>query len=285
VTRPRKSSSLRNAFKRRKAFSLVELLVVVAIIGILASMLLPALSQARAKSQQAFCIANVRQLALALNLYANDNAERLAYNLGATEIKLMLDRGAKYNWANSVLNWELDLSNTNTLLNTEASLGSYVGKSARVFRCPSDKALSSVQRAANWTERSRSISLNAMIGDAGEFTRGGSNINNPAYHQYMRLTDIAAPDHIFTFIEEHPDSINDGYFLNKAYSWEWIDLPASYHDGGASLSFADGHLESRRWQSSSTKKPPKPDGAALPFEISADERADFDWLIKRMSTH
>lgn len=127
--------------------------------------------------------------------------------------------------------------------------------------------------------------MNAMIGDAGEFTKGGANVNNPSYVQFMKLTDIAIPDQIFAFIEEHPDSINDGYFLNKAYSYEWIDLPASYHNGAASLSFADGHQEAHRWQRPSTKKPAQPDAASLPFGLSSDDRADFDWLIKRMSTH
>jgi prepilin-type N-terminal cleavage/methylation domain-containing protein len=285
MMRPGTTEVLRRARQRAGAFSLLELLIVVAILAILASMLLPATGRAKAKSHQSFCISNIRQLAMALHIYTDDYGDRLPYNFGATEINQMIESGGKYNWANSVLNWELDPANTNTLLNTDASLGEYVAGNSRVYRCPSDKALSSVQRAAGWPERSRSISMNAMIGDAGEFTRGGTNINNPSYRQYMRLTEIAAPDKIFAFIEEHPDSINDGYFLNRAYSWEWIDLPASHHNGGASLSFADGHQESRRWQRSSTKKPALPDAANLPFELTPDDREDFRWLIKRMSTH
>lgn len=279
ATRPRNFSG------RAMGFSLVELLIVIAIIAILASLLLPALGRARSKSQQIYCVNNARQLAMGLTVYANDNEERLAYNLGATEIQQILAAGQKYNWANSVLDWELHEGNTNIVLNTDASLGTYVGRSARVFRCPSDKALSQVQRDAGWVERSRSISMNAMVGDAGEFTRDGKNVNNPSYVQFLKLTDIPAPDKIFAFIEEHPDSINDGYFLNKAYSWEWIDLPASYHNGGASLSFTDGHQESRRWARSSTKKPAQPDGAKLPFGLEPGDREDFNWLINRMSVH
>ena len=275
----------KNFIRSAAGFTLVELLVVIATIAILASLMLPALEGARGKSRQIFCINNVRQLALALTLYANDNEERLAYNLGATEIKQVLDAGQKFNWANSVLNWELSPGNTNILLNIDASLGAYVGRNGRVFRCPSDKALSKVQREAGWSERSRSISMNAMIGDAGEFTRDGKNVNNPAYVQFLKLTEIRAPDKIFAFIEEHPDSINDGYFVNKAYSWEWMDLPASYHNGGASLSFTDGHQESRKWARSSTKKPAQPDGAKLPFGLEPDDREDFNWLISRMSIH
>ena len=97
--------------------------------------------------------------------------------------------------------------------------------------------------------------MNAMVGDAGEFTHGGTNVNNPSYHQFLKLSDFTATPDIFVFIEEHPDSINDGYFLNKAYEPEWTDLPASYHNGSANLSFADGHAELHHWIIPSTRRP------------------------------
>ncbi|MDA1277847.1 MAG: prepilin-type N-terminal cleavage/methylation domain-containing protein [Verrucomicrobia bacterium] len=104
-------------------FTLVELLVVIAIISILSSLLLSSLTQAKSKGNQILCLSNHRQLTLAWLLYAQDSEDRLAYNLGATEIKEILRRGQGYNWANSVLNWELDADNTNILLNAQAALG------------------------------------------------------------------------------------------------------------------------------------------------------------------
>ncbi|HXG47330.1 MAG TPA: prepilin-type N-terminal cleavage/methylation domain-containing protein [Methylomirabilota bacterium] len=264
-----------------QAFTLVELLVVIAILGILAGILLPALARGKASGQRTYCLNNLRQVGLALQLYAGDHDDRLPYNMGTDGTRRTVAAGTYLNWVNNVMTWELDPDNTNTALLTQGGLGPFLSRVAGVYRCPADRALSDVQRAAGWSERVRSLSMNAMLGHAGEFLAGGVNTNNPGYVQFFRLTQVPRPADIFAFIEEHPDSINDGYFLNRYGRYEWHDLPASYHEGAANLSFADGHAESHRWLFARTKPPPRPDAANLPLFVPARERDDWRWLLSR----
>ncbi|HVM50547.1 MAG TPA: H-X9-DG-CTERM domain-containing protein [Candidatus Acidoferrum sp.] len=268
------------------AFTLIELLVTVAIIAILASLLLPALAGARARSTALSCLNNERQLMMACLLYVGDSNDSMPYNLGADEIKATVAQGEFWNWTSPVMSWELDSDNTNTVLVTQGGIGPYTSSSAKLYRCPSDHALSDIQVQAGWTARVRSISMNAMVGNAGQFTATGQNVNNPDYRQFFKAGQILQPSQIFVLIEEHPDSINDAYFLDKPDSLRWYDLPASYHNGAVNLSFADGHVETHRWLLASTKPPAQPDAANLPFpaapgQLAPSERADFDWLMAR----
>jgi prepilin-type N-terminal cleavage/methylation domain-containing protein/prepilin-type processing-associated H-X9-DG protein len=280
---------------RESGFTLIELLVVIAIIAILAALLLPVLSKARGRAEGMSCLNNTRQLVLAWQIYADDFNGLLPYNLGMAGSSFRTN----LNWVNNVMTWDLSSDNTNTATLTDASLGSYVSGSAGVYHCPSDRALSAIQSGAGWDHRIRSYSMNAMVGNAGAFSTNGVNINNPGYTQFFKITQIPHPSDIFVFLDEHPDSIDDGYFLNKdasaagngygansaAYA-EWLHLPASYHNSSAAFAFADGSASLHRWLESKTVPPSAPNTANLPIAIPATpagEQTDFDWVLGHMS--
>jgi prepilin-type N-terminal cleavage/methylation domain-containing protein len=276
------------------AFTLIEMLVVIAVIGIVAALLLPALGQAKERAQAIVCLNNTKQLALAWHVYADDHEDRLPYNLGMNGTSFRTN----LNWVNNVMTWDLSPDNTNAATLTQAGLGPYVSGNTAIYQCPSDHALSSIQRAAGWQGRIRSYSMNAMVGDAGSFSTGGFNTNNPGYRQFFKMSQVPQPAEIFVFLDEHPDSIDDGYFLNRvAYGYtpsyagysrpaEWTDLPASYHNHATAFSFADGHSTLHHWIRPGTIRPPLPDAANLPIAIPAvptDEQADFNWVTYHMS--
>ena len=277
---------------RSPAFTLVELLVVIAIVGILAGLLLPTLSRAKARAQALSCMNNTRQLGFAWKLYSGDFNDSLVYNLGgniSTSSPMAVAPVNLPNWVDNIMDWTTSAANTNTAFVFNSLLGPYAGYSAPIFRCPTDRALSPSQRQAGWTDRVRSFSMNAMIGNPGSLLTAGVNVNNPYYRQFLKESDIPDPDSIFVFLEEHPDSISDGYFIDTAPAYhqkaEWIRLPASYHNRGANFSFADGHTEMHAWLFDSTCPPSVFEGANVPFYVPAGQTADFDWVVERMSVY
>lgn len=265
------------------AFTLIELLVVIGIVAILAGLLLPAVAQGKSRAIGLVCLKNTRELALGWMMYADDNEGRLAYNLGGVGAQRGLAQRSDLNWVNGLLDWELTPDNTNTLMISKSALGAYLSKNVEVYRCPADRVLSDIQRQAGWSMRNRSYSMNAMMGDAGEAVLGGGNVNNPGYAQFIKLSEISQPSYYFVFLDEHPDSINDGYFLNRGTAYSWIDLPASYHNGAASFSFVDGHSESHRWVNAATRQAAEAEVVNLPLSIPQGQGADFIWVLRHMS--
>jgi prepilin-type N-terminal cleavage/methylation domain-containing protein/prepilin-type processing-associated H-X9-DG protein len=264
--------------KNRRAFTLIELLVVIAIIAILAALLLPVLDKSKQKATQTACQNNIRQLQLGWIMYAGDFADHLPHNSvgdGAGETADNPGWVAGDMWLDCDVGQDLtESTNTDLLVGSKytefGSIGGYV-KNPVVYHCPAD--LSTVTIGGQGLPRVRSVSMNNYMGA----------LEVPGFRSFMKMQELTAPGpaDAWVFMDERPDSINDGLFaVAPASQYAIIDYPASYHNRGSSLSFADGHTAYHKWLEPTTCPALIP-GQRLPGGIkptSPNDR-DMQWLV------
>jgi len=223
--------------------TLVELLVVIAIIGLLASLLLPALSSAKANARQVACLGNLRQLEAAFQMYAADNGGYLAQNV-AFEPELNRSFGTN-SWVYGNMKNESDA--TNALLIKIGELFSYAPQPL-AFLCPADSIV------GDGLPRVRSYAMNSWIG-SGEME---TEEEQTPFRVFLKDTDLAAgmPSAIWVLVDEHVATLNDGWFLvTMNDSQPFANLPATRHQNAYGLNFADGHAETYRLRSAVTHIP------------------------------
>jgi prepilin-type N-terminal cleavage/methylation domain-containing protein/prepilin-type processing-associated H-X9-DG protein len=222
-------------------FTLIELLVVIAIIAILAAMLLPALTKAKAKGQAILCISNLRQLQKAYFMYVQDNNETLPLN-SSIDVNGSFASG-QGSWVLGNAAWDATTSNLQA-----GVLYWYVGGTG-VYRCPADKSTVAGPRGL---PRTRSYSLSSSLNGVYEPFNYSPTTDPIDMGKYAQLLPLP-PTRIFAFIDEQEQSIDDGAMVVRTdlygFSNEWMDLPGDRHSQGCNLSFTDGHVEKWSWRS------------------------------------
>jgi prepilin-type N-terminal cleavage/methylation domain-containing protein/prepilin-type processing-associated H-X9-DG protein len=286
-TLPRCGTVSKRGQSTRKAFTLIELLVVIAIIALIASLLLPALTRAKAKANAMVCLNNKRQLIFAYLMYSHDYADRVVaagVNNGWGNIWL------SYTW----VDWTTDPRNTNTSVfrdPNKARLAPYTAGSTDIYRCPADNFLSPQQRKLGWKRRHLSVSINSFSGFHDPPSWQPTN-----WIGWKTTFDIKnrSPSQLFVFGDHNPDSISSGstslLAINFMFGteYDWVLVPASYHSGAGSFVFLDGHTEIKRWhgrlRTTEWQTPKYIRWQAPAFRAdSVPDKRDIDWVKDRHS--
>ncbi|MCS7017231.1 MAG: type II secretion system GspH family protein [Gemmatales bacterium] len=221
---------------RPEALTLLELLVVMAIIAVLAGLLLPALTRAKLRAQQVVCVNNFKQLTAAWKLYADDHQGRLALSFYFFRGQVNTCAWVRGSMDDDVVVYPPVEAGVRDSTNRHGiEWGSFYAyaRALGLYRCAGDSS------AVEGRLRVRSYAMNGWMG--GTWVKGQSN-----YVVFRREQDVVrpGPSRTWVFIDEHERSINDGWFaVDMEGRRGLLDAPAVRHGGAYGLSFADGHVE------------------------------------------
>lgn len=219
-------------------FTLIELLVVIAIIGILAALLLPALSSAKEAAREAFCVSNEKQQGIAIRVYANDYDDwivRMRGNPG--EVYLGSNNTREFNW----FMWLPRQGYVNKAPNSKNT----------IFNCPSAKRDYYWTSAADGQTYYGSYGMNSCVAGSIGYS-GNTSVKQRKFSDLDRTPQKALRTPLTSCggKDVAPDSLSDSAYIhiytNKAND-PWGDYPPAWiqprHNKRANFLFGDLHVK------------------------------------------
>ena len=233
-----------------RGFTLIELLVVIAIIAILAGLLLPALSKAKDKAAQVYCLNNLKQLSYGMLMYVGDSQDAFPGTASRNTYGFH-----KEDW----IYWR-----TNTALYPpieKSPIAAHLGTmAANLFRCPTDRD-DSERRLQNDANGPYNYSYSLNSHDLQGANPGMASIFDPTPHLF-KITAVVRPTGKIMLAEEQTSHkstesidvngsssiINDGRWTTQNKVGDGTDLITLRHNNRGDVNYVDGHVDSIRPQ-------------------------------------
>ena len=254
-------------------FTRVDLSVLIVSLAILLIFPIKALSSTSQTSRASVCLNNHRQMISSWTKYAHDNNGLVPKGIESPMVPQNNQRGL---FAPPLLGFNSDPRNWDPERSVALSaLAPYI-QDYSIWRCPSD--MSTVLDGSVRKPRVRTISTSQVFDFGGWLPFG-------RYRVYSGLSEIVVPSKTWVTMDEHPDSINDAALAvimaePGSTTATILDFPASFHENGATMSFADGRSEIHPWKGAQIR-PPVQYNNNLRLNVPAgDSTEDIIWLSK-----